>query len=260
MLTANEARGCLDRDDDGDREHDEGPDHRDLEDLAAAPLHVESPVVVPDNSRMLRHRSSARNGLGASRAPEGSVWFLPDRQDREPEEASWHTVVGGIDWGFNHPFACEIVQRSGSGRLATLDESYGRGHLVSELIPKLLELQERYKVDRFYADPSEPEYIAQSLRAGLRITGAVNDILPGIDAVSAAIAAGETVSPRCTGLLGDCPPTSGRATSRAILARSRSSRATTRATPGAMRTWAFSARARHPRVPPDGGSQGKGEG
>jgi hypothetical protein len=138
-------------------------------------------------------------------AAEGTIWFLPDAQVREPDQGSWQTVVGGIDWGFNHAFACEIVGRTGSGRLATLDELYGRGHLVSDLIPKLLQLQEQYKVERFYADPSEPEYIAQCSRAGLRITGAVNDILPGIDAVSAAIAAGETVSPRCTGLLGELP-------------------------------------------------------
>lgn len=39
----------------------------------------------------------------------------------------------------------------------------------------------------------------------MRITAATNDVIPGIDAVAASIKAGETVSPRCTGLLAELP-------------------------------------------------------
>jgi hypothetical protein len=68
--------------------------------------------------------------------------------------------VGGIDWGYVHPFACEIVAESGTGRRATLDELTARGAVLDDLLPRLLELQRTYDVSTFYADPSEPAYIA----------------------------------------------------------------------------------------------------
>ena len=74
---------------------------------------------------------------------------------------------------------------------------------MGELIPELLELQERYDIETYFADPSEPEHIEHCRRAGVRITEATNDVLPGIDAVAASLKAGETVSPRCAGLLAE---------------------------------------------------------
>jgi len=138
-------------------------------------------------------------------AAEGTIWLLPDDQVREPEQTAWRRVVGGIDWGYVHAFAAEIVAESGSGRRATIDELYARGAILDELIPRLLELQERHGVEAFYADPSEPENIERCRRKGVRIELATNDVIPGIDAVAASIKAGETVSPRCDGLLGELP-------------------------------------------------------
>jgi phage terminase large subunit len=66
-------------------------------------------------------------------------------------------------------------------------------------------MQAEYDVEAFFADPSEPHHIEQCRRAGLRIEPAVNDVMPGIDAVAAAIQAGETVSPICQGLVGELP-------------------------------------------------------
>jgi hypothetical protein len=134
---------------------------------------------------------------------EGTIWTLPEAQIREPEQSAWNRVVGGIDWGYVHAFACEIVAESGTGRRATIDELYTRGRLLDELIPELLALQERYAIGVFFADPSEPAYIEHCRRAGLRIAEAANDVLPGIDAVAASIKGGETVSPRCTALLAE---------------------------------------------------------
>jgi phage terminase large subunit len=136
-------------------------------------------------------------------AAEGTIWTLPEEQIREPEQTRWHRVVAGIDWGYVHAFACEVVAESGTGRRATIDELYSRGRLLGELIPDLLELQDRYGIEAFYADPSEPAYIEHCRREGLRMTEATNDILPGIDAVAASIKEGETVSPRCSGLLAE---------------------------------------------------------
>ena len=79
-----------------------------------------------------------------------------------------------------------------------------RGLTIEDVIPALLDLKARYHCT-FYADPSEPAYIEQCRRAGLAMVKANNDVLPGITAVTAALAAGMTVSPGCTGLLAEVP-------------------------------------------------------
>jgi PBSX family phage terminase large subunit len=145
-----------------------------------------------------------RYHLGEWVAAEGGIWFIPDDQIAEPEQTEWKRVVAGVDWGFRHAFACEVVGESGSGRRATLAEVYGRGLTIENVIPALKALHARYHCT-FYADPSEPAYIEQCRRAGLAMVKANNDVLAGITAVTDALAAGMTVSPTCTGLLGEVP-------------------------------------------------------
>jgi hypothetical protein len=76
---------------------------------------------------------------------------------------------------------------------------------VDEVIPLLLSLRDRWKIEMFYADPSEPAYILQCQRAGLPMIAAKNDVDPGLQAVAVAIKAGMTVSSDCQGLLGEIP-------------------------------------------------------
>ena len=146
----------------------------------------------------------SRYHLGEWVAAEGVIWVIPSEQIREPEQAEWHRVVAGVDWGFSHAFACEVVGESSSGRRAVLEEVYGYGMTIDEVIPRLLDIQRRLRC-RFYADPSEPAYIVQCRRAGLDMVKANNDVLPGLTAVSSALAGGMTVSPSCTGLLLEVP-------------------------------------------------------
>jgi hypothetical protein len=114
-------------------------------------------------------------------------------------------VYAGIDWGYQHAFACEVVAASGSGRLAVIGELYARQRTLDELIPALEDLRAQLHIDDFYADPSEPAYIEQCQAKGLDVRKADNSVLPGITAVSAAIAAGMTVDPACSGLLAELP-------------------------------------------------------
>ena len=138
-------------------------------------------------------------------AAEGQIWFLPDAQVVKLERQAFHRTVAGIDWGYQHAFACEVVGESGAGRRAVVTELYARGRTVPSLIPELRRLRDEYKVEMFYADPSEPAYIDECRNAGLPVTSAVNDVLPGITAVSDEIAKGLLVDPSCTGLLGEIP-------------------------------------------------------
>ena len=145
-----------------------------------------------------------RYHLGEWTAAEGVIWNIPSEQIREPDQTEWHRVVAGVDWGFSHAFACEVVGESSTGRRATIDELYGYGLTIDEVIPQLLGLQRKYKC-KFYGDPSEPAYIEQCRRAGVDIVKANNDVLPGLTSVTQALAAGMTVSPLCTGLLAEVP-------------------------------------------------------
>ena len=145
-----------------------------------------------------------RYHLGEWVGAEGMIWNLPDVQVRD-EQGPFKAIAGSLDWGFVHAFAAEIIGQTGSGRLAVIDEMYERGKTLDEVIPTLLRLQEAHGVRVWFADPSEPAYILACRRAGLDVVPAENDVGPGIQAVTRAIAAGMTVSPRCTGLLGEMP-------------------------------------------------------
>ena len=147
-----------------------------------------------------------RLGQGLWVAAEGAIYaFPPEQVASPPPDQRWKRIVAGIDWGFVHAFACEIVGVTGSGRLAVLGEIYRTGALLEDLIPGLLRLQTALNIDGFYADPSEPEYIASCQRAGLQMVPATNDVLPGINAVSVAIRQGMTIDPACRGLLTELP-------------------------------------------------------
>jgi PBSX family phage terminase large subunit len=146
-----------------------------------------------------------RYHLGEWEAAEGTIWTLPDDQIREPETREFKRIVAGVDWGFVHAFACEVVGQSGTGRLAVIDEVYEKGQTIDRIVPALRYVQEQHHVSTFYADPSEPAYILQCQRAGIPMEGANNAVGPGIGAVATAIAHGMTVSPSCSGLLGELP-------------------------------------------------------
>lgn len=135
---------------------------------------------------------------------EGIIWSLPMGQV-QAQPGPWKRTVAGVDWGYVHAFACEVVGRSGEGRLAVIDEMYEKGQTIDRIIPALQYMRDRHGIDIFYADPSEPAYIAQCRAAGLPMEEAQNAVSPGIDAVTIAISKGLTVDPGCAGLLGEMP-------------------------------------------------------
>lgn len=150
-------------------------------------------------------------------AAEGAIWTLPDDQVKPPTQAP-KRVVCGIDWGFVHAFAAEVVGQSGSGRLGVREEIYVKGAGVDQLIEPLAALAERHDVSTFVCDPSEPGLMSElsrgftlhraqhkdcKLRASVQ--GARNDVTRGLQAVDKAFREGMTVDPSCVGLLGEIP-------------------------------------------------------
>ena len=164
-----------------------------------SPEYVAMLAELPDTA------AGRRLGRGEWAGAEGVIWNLPEAQVRSIGETWFKTVIAGLDWGFVHAFACEVIGATGSGSLKVIDELYVKGRTLPEVIPGLIELRDRWKISTFYGDPSEPAYIAECQQAGLNVIPAKNDVLPGIDAVAAAIKDGMTVDPRCSGLLGELP-------------------------------------------------------
>lgn len=138
-------------------------------------------------------------------AAEGQIWILPDAQVQPVMVQTWHRTVAGIDWGYQHAFACEVLAESSIGRRAVVEEVYSRGRTIASLIPDLLALQARRGIETFYADPSEPAYIDECRAAGLNVMAATNDVLPGITAVAEELRRGLLVDTSCTGLLNEVP-------------------------------------------------------
>jgi PBSX family phage terminase large subunit len=139
-------------------------------------------------------------------AAEGQIWMLPDAQVAPVyPETIWHRTVAGLDWGYQHAFAVEVLGESSAGRKSVVAELYSRGRTLPSLLPDLLALQAKHQIETFYADPSEPAYIDECRAAGLRVAPATNDVLPGITAVAEEIRRGLIVDPACTGLLSEVP-------------------------------------------------------
>lgn len=162
------------------------------------------------------HAKRLAQGLWVS--AEGQIWTLADWQI-QAMPGPFKRVVMGIDWGFVHAFAAEVVGQSGSGRLSVLAELYVRGAGIDQLAEPLARLAEQHAVADVRADPSEPGLMAELNRGfarhrsehgpgcGLRasVRPATNDVILGLDAVSRAIRGGLTVDPTCVGLLGELP-------------------------------------------------------
>lgn len=166
---------------------------------------------LPDNA------IGRRLGRGEWAAAEGVIWnLMPEFVKAIPFPPK--RVVAGIDWGFVHAFACEVIGQSSTGRLGVMAEVYARSMGVDQLVRPLAELAEIHDIAAFYCDPSEPGLMAElqrgfaahrsehadcKLRA--RVEKANNDVLPGIQAVDKAMRNGMTIDPACVGLLNEIP-------------------------------------------------------
>ncbi len=89
-------------------------------------------------------------------------------------------VIGGVDWGYANPGVLHIYGVDSDNRLYLLREVYQTHHTIDWWIREARELNQTFKVERWVADPSRPDYIAQFNEAGLPTTGAKNAIALGV--------------------------------------------------------------------------------
>ncbi len=102
--------------------------------------------------------------------PARMVW------DRLPDGFHVKEYVAGVDFGYNHPSAIEVIGYSDDKpSVVVMDEWQERGKTIDDVILVCKILKLKYNITAFYADPSRPEYIKMMMDKGIPVYKANND-------------------------------------------------------------------------------------
>lgn len=118
-------------------------------------------------------------------------------------------VIAGVDWGYTNPAVVVVLGEDSDGRLFVVDEYYRRQERLAMHVAAAKAMGERWGVEAFFCDPSEPEHIAEMQAAGLPALAANNAVLAGIQAVKARLAVRDDgrprlyVTPQCPNLIAE---------------------------------------------------------
>lgn len=89
--------------------------------------------------------------------------------DEAPKRAD--IMLGGIDWGWTH-HAALIAINVYQGRVTLVDEWYQTKKTTPEIIQAAIEMQNKWGINRWYADSANPEKIAEANNnTGLFVVG-----------------------------------------------------------------------------------------
>lgn len=177
---------------------------------------------LPDNA------IGRRLAKGEWAAVEGAIWRMGDWQVVHDETPSRRTIAG-LDWGFVHLFAMEVLGVSSTGRMHVKAELTAARMGLDQIAPQVANLCEAQGVSTIYADPSEPGLMDQLRREltkhqdahrldiaargateerctlNVAVQAANNDVSAGLQAVDKAFRQGMTVEPACGQLLAEIP-------------------------------------------------------
>ena len=104
--------------------------------------------------------------------------------------------VAGVDWGFTNPGVISVWAVDGDGRMTLIDETYQTRKLIDWWTAEARRLRDKYGIEAFHCDPAEPAYITQFQQADVPALAAINDIVPGINAVKQRLAVAPDGRPR----------------------------------------------------------------
>lgn len=88
--------------------------------------------------------------------------------------------IAGVDWGYVHPGVMGVFGFDGDGAMYLVKQVYHTKRTIDWWVEQAQALKDKYPIERFVCDPSEPAYIAAFNKAHLTAVGANNAILPGI--------------------------------------------------------------------------------
>jgi len=98
---------------------------------------------------------------------------------------------GGIDWGYTDPCVIKVRAVTETGMHYSISEVCQTQLRVSDIIDHCVRLKNLYKIEKFFCDPSRPEYIEELNRKGLNAQPAANAIVMGIEKHYALIKGGD---------------------------------------------------------------------
>lgn len=134
---------------------------------------------------------------------EGLVYsqFSRDRHIQELEPTPDATRTAGLDFGFTNPTAIVVVEQVDGG-YRVLDEYYRRRLTTDDLASVCREMLERYRIQEFVCDPSDPAAIEALRRLGIPARPArARSVLEGIRTIQSLLEQGRLLlSPRCVNL------------------------------------------------------------
>jgi phage terminase large subunit len=118
----------------------------------------------------LRPEEFNRRYLGEFTRMEGLVYNLHQWHIINPiPDLRADITVGGIDWGWTNPAALTVCKYF-DGKWYQVDEWYQTGKTTREIIEACQRLQEKWGVNRWYADSANPEKIVEaSTNTGLYV-------------------------------------------------------------------------------------------
>lgn len=88
----------------------------------------------------------------------------------------------GVDWGYTDPFVISVRALTPTGHQFKVSEFYKTGMTVNEMIVVAKQKMTTFGIEKFYADPSRPEYIESFNREKIPTIAADNSIRKGLDA------------------------------------------------------------------------------
>lgn len=99
------------------------------------------------------------------------------------------TYSAGIDWGYEHPTAIEVIGRDDKGNYYLVDEAYGQFKQVDPYwIGKAKEFQQKYGYQMpFWADTARTEHISNFNQHHINTKYGYKNILDGVEKVAGLI-------------------------------------------------------------------------
>lgn len=99
------------------------------------------------------------------------------------------TYTAGVDWGYDHPTAIEVIGHDGKGNYYLVDEAYGQFEQVDpHWIAVAQRFQKKYGLNMpFYADTARTEHIANFKEHHINAKYGYKNVLDGIERVAKII-------------------------------------------------------------------------
>ena len=120
---------------------------------------------------------------------EGLVYdeFSRDKHVVPVDISKMKRFVAGVDWGYTNPSVVIVIGIDYDNRMYIVEEFYQSKVLMTEFMGIINQLKNKYKIETFYCDPSEPQYIQQLQLDGINAIKANNEIMPGLNSVGARL-------------------------------------------------------------------------